>query len=419
MEKEKVSIFCLTYNHSEYIRDALEGMLKQKAPFSYSIFVFDDASDDGTSEILQEYQNKHKNILTVYTAKENTYEKKERDELLQKLYDKYLRGEYIAWCEGDDVWIDEHKLAIQVEYMDNNPQCMMTTHAYLLKDYRKHPAEEHIIRFGNENRCLNAEEIILNTHGNLATASLVMRRKIFFQDKAYPACDVGDKPTQLYALCYGNICYINKVMSVYRYMHEGSWSQNMSEISERKMAHTLNFAGFLKRYDKYSDYQYTDLISQEIINYLYLAVPEKLSVKEYENIKGRLYQNVKAEFSAWINQIEVIYYWLKGMYSIEKSEKEKIQGYQYVCIMGYGNYGKIVAENLRNNGINYVGHIVSSLDKEEKTNMNLWEVKTYPYDKTQTIVIVGISQRSRNGIIEMLNKCGFYQILTPLWFSGI
>ena len=88
----KVSIFCLTYNHSQYIRDALEGMLNQKTSFAYNILVFDDASSDGTSEILREYQGRYNDILTVYTALENTYEKLERWAILQEFYEKYLVG---------------------------------------------------------------------------------------------------------------------------------------------------------------------------------------------------------------------------------------------------------------------------------------------------------------------------------------
>ena len=49
-----VSICCLTYNHVSYIKDALEGFVKQKTNFNYEIWIFDDASTDGTSEIIQE-----------------------------------------------------------------------------------------------------------------------------------------------------------------------------------------------------------------------------------------------------------------------------------------------------------------------------------------------------------------------------
>ena len=43
-DKPLVSICCLTYNHEPYIRDALEGFLKQKVTFPYEILIYYDAS---------------------------------------------------------------------------------------------------------------------------------------------------------------------------------------------------------------------------------------------------------------------------------------------------------------------------------------------------------------------------------------
>ena len=48
MEREPlVSICCLAYNHRDYIKDALEGFLKQKVTFPYEVLIYDDASTDG------------------------------------------------------------------------------------------------------------------------------------------------------------------------------------------------------------------------------------------------------------------------------------------------------------------------------------------------------------------------------------
>ena len=57
MEKEIiVSIQCITYNHALYIREALDSFLMQETNFRYEIVVHDDASTDGTADIIREYQ---------------------------------------------------------------------------------------------------------------------------------------------------------------------------------------------------------------------------------------------------------------------------------------------------------------------------------------------------------------------------
>ena len=54
-----VSICCITYNQEAYIRDALEGFVKQKTNFRYEVLIHDDASTDRTAEIIREYEEKY------------------------------------------------------------------------------------------------------------------------------------------------------------------------------------------------------------------------------------------------------------------------------------------------------------------------------------------------------------------------
>ena len=59
-----VSVLCTTYNHADYIHDALEGIVRQQTNFSVEVVIFDDASTDGTSEIIREYARKTLCIAT-------------------------------------------------------------------------------------------------------------------------------------------------------------------------------------------------------------------------------------------------------------------------------------------------------------------------------------------------------------------
>lgn len=124
-----VSVIVLTYNHKRYIRNALDSILMQKTDFFYEILVGDDASLDGTDEIVSQYAALHPDKLKAFIRLENLGATK-------NLYDlfKQAKGKYIANCEGDDYWCDPLKLQKQVDFLERNPEYSGCTHVCLLVD---------------------------------------------------------------------------------------------------------------------------------------------------------------------------------------------------------------------------------------------------------------------------------------------
>lgn len=118
METPLVSICCLTYNHSKYIRQCLDGFMIQKTSFSFEVLIHDDASTDGTQEIIDEYKNRYPDIIKPIYQKENQYSKGIN---VSKVYQfSRAKGKYIALCEGDDYWTDSFKLQKQVNAIEQD-----------------------------------------------------------------------------------------------------------------------------------------------------------------------------------------------------------------------------------------------------------------------------------------------------------
>lgn len=121
--KPLVVIRCITYNHEPFIRDALEGFVMQKTSFPFVAVVHDDASTDGTASIIREYAEKYPNIIKPIYETENQYSK--RDGSLRRIMNEACDAtgaKYIAFCEGDDYWIDPLKLQKQVDFLEANPE---------------------------------------------------------------------------------------------------------------------------------------------------------------------------------------------------------------------------------------------------------------------------------------------------------
>ncbi len=115
-----VSIHCLAYNHEKTIRKTLDGFLMQETNFPIEAIVHDDASTDNTAAIIKEYADQYPHIIKPIFEKENQYSK--HDGSLQKIMHNACRGKYIAYCEGDDYWIDPFKLQKQVDYLEAHPE---------------------------------------------------------------------------------------------------------------------------------------------------------------------------------------------------------------------------------------------------------------------------------------------------------
>lgn len=70
-----VSICCLTYNHAPYLRQCLDGFMMQERTFPIEILIHDDASTDGTQDIIREYEEKFPDIIKPQYQAENQYSK--------------------------------------------------------------------------------------------------------------------------------------------------------------------------------------------------------------------------------------------------------------------------------------------------------------------------------------------------------
>ena len=123
-----VSISCLTYNHAHLIRQALDSFMMQKADFKFEIVIHDDASTDGTADIIRDYEKKFPKIVKGIYQTENQF-KKNGVYPVAFIY-PHLKGKYVAECDGDDYWTDPLKLQKQVDFMEKNIDCVMTHHAY-------------------------------------------------------------------------------------------------------------------------------------------------------------------------------------------------------------------------------------------------------------------------------------------------
>lgn len=207
-----VSICCITYNHVNYICDAIEGFLMQKTTFPFEILIHDDASTDGTADIILEYEKRYPDLIFPIYQKENQYSKGISISATYQF--PRARGKYIALCEGDDYWTDPLKLQKQVDFLEANPEYSMCFHNAIVLENNS-----DIRKVSLFNSYISDCDLLINDlirKWVVPTASIVCRRDYLSNPEWMVRIYSGDFSLLLNMFTKGRIRYIDMISSVYR-----------------------------------------------------------------------------------------------------------------------------------------------------------------------------------------------------------
>lgn len=295
-----VSVVCLTYNHEQYIRDALNSIISQKTNFSFEIIVHDDASTDGTAEIIKKYANAYPALVRPICEKENQWSKGKEVFLDRSM--PYVRGKYIAFCEGDDYWIDEHKLQLQYDIMEAHPELdMCACRASVVLANNGDEIDE--IAPKQEDCILSAEEVIAGGGGYLATASLFARKCIFDTLMECEKILVVDYTHQIKGSLRGGIYYLNRKMATYRQWVENSWTTIYKNNRDRRKAHVQKEMAMLRELDRETGGAYHVVIEKTLSN---------ISGSYFDLLMMHA-EDIRAELAAISGNDHTLYLWGLGM----------------------------------------------------------------------------------------------------------
>lgn len=216
--KVKVSVLIITYNQQRFIRKAIDSALAQQTSFPIEILVGDDFSNDGTREIIQEYECRHPGLVKGVLHPRNMG-KNGGINFLETL--KLAAGDYYALMDGDDYWTDVQKLQKQADFLDTHLDYSMVFHNALITYEDGSP--EHVLNgpetkpFFTVDDLIGEEEIWF-----MATSSTMYRNSIATYPAWFMESVSGDIPRLILKAKQGKIGYLPDVMSVYRKNNNGT-----------------------------------------------------------------------------------------------------------------------------------------------------------------------------------------------------
>ncbi len=210
-----MTVRCLTYNHAPFIRQCLESIVSQKTDFAFKVVIHDDASTDGTTEIVREFAERYPDLIEANIKDENLYSRDYR--LFQKTIYTGLEGKYVAWCDADDFWTDDLKLQKQVDFLEAHPDYALVCSDALIVDR----AGQEIKRNRTRNFGESASRDLVQGCNPIISSSACFRLDIVNDYLALMSqmpfeSKMGDYPLWIYVSLQGSIYQFDENMVAYR-----------------------------------------------------------------------------------------------------------------------------------------------------------------------------------------------------------
>ena len=417
MDGITVSVICITHNHAEYIREALEGILMQKTSFKYEILIHDVASTDGTSEILKEYQKKYPDKIRLFLKKGSQYSK-ETDIFKNSCFSQ-AKGKYIACCEGDDSWNYYGKLQAQYDLMELHPEVSLCYHNALIYENGVMGREDLALQVSmHKTGYIKASDIVYPSKGWYPTASMFFRTKYMagYYDMHAPT---GDEGMRCYMACCGRLYYINQAWCTYRNQSKGSWNTKIEKTEEAGRKYIHDSITFLDTFNIYSDGKYEKYfygrLRSCVLWYIYTYDNQYNPWYTLEQFQAYIEKmKVATEHKAdniidRIRSIEAIRCLDYYQDTVKKNFADGFNGHLYLYGAGVEARKAVVALSLANIGLK--GILVT--DKKQNIRQ-LFQYPVYGLDEVEpneSIAIWPCMFIERESVINLLQDRGFQNII--------
>jgi glycosyltransferase involved in cell wall biosynthesis len=212
-----ISVLMITYNQALYVGKAIESVLAQRLDEPFELIIGEDRSTDHTRDIVESFHSRRPDIIRVVTSPTNVG----MNENLRRVA-LAARGEYIAFCEGDDLWHNPEKLSCQLSVARADPNIGMVYSDYdcgirVLGRWR---IMRNVIGRSGEMpaRGRAFEDLLDRVQVHLST--MFCRRSLvtaYFESDLYdPTLRLGDVPLLLYCAANADAAYLPESTSIYR-----------------------------------------------------------------------------------------------------------------------------------------------------------------------------------------------------------
>lgn len=287
-QNPKLSVIVTTWNNQRFIGSCLQSILDQHVPFSIEVLVGNDASTDGTAQIVKEYQEQYPDIIQFFDRPKNLGTSKNFVDLLYR-----AKGEFIAQVDGDDRLCDPEKFSLQVNFLESHPECAICFHHYANYDSDGNALKQTPAPFDSDT--ITDINLLMKT-GLGPGNTTVFRRDALPKMPPEWLVKCGnhkDFAVQFLVASKGKIGYMNRIMSIYN-IHETNVTKIESFEKLIRNSILIN-KGFLAYHKELGITEYTEtlkaIINQRLLRLAFFFLDTKQYFKFFVHLFNALILN--------------------------------------------------------------------------------------------------------------------------------
>lgn len=353
-----VTVICISYKHEQFIADALESFVNQKTNFKFKVFVGEDCGPDNTAHIIREYATKYPDIIVPFIRESNMGAQRNLIDLCQR-----ATSPYIAFCEGDDYWIDEYKLQKQFDFMELHKEIRVCTtkteiiapEDWHLRSWYKAVSDRIIIPnsipgYGKDKTLLSPAFLIGINAAHISSYYFRWNYDLEIPEWYYEGI-IGDMPLLLMQLEKSNLAVIPEITSVYRINENSIFfakDRNLHYLQTRK-----DIIFWISHFRRYA--------LEKIAGYPIIALENRLKVEVNNLLRTLVGLKKEEEIIQFCNEFPEEFMIALTAYTSFFNDSKVL-----TSVVGWDGYKLIMRNRIYRKGLKPYAQFVKLFDKKKR-----------------------------------------------------
>ena len=235
----KISFLVTYYNQKDFVRQSLDSILAIQKPCDWEILVGDDGSNDGTTDVVQEYMEQYPEHIFLYVMDREPgkkYEIVRRSSANRLNLVAHMTGDFFCCLDGDDRYCHTDFITKALDIFDQHKNVSAVAFGYQMYSNTAGILSSHTLPQGLLDTAVYLAQGMY-THAGACVFKNFMssERNAFLNDVAY----FDDNNIVTNNLYFGHLYGVPQV--VYSYLQTDNSTYNSMQFAERAVLNAQSF----------------------------------------------------------------------------------------------------------------------------------------------------------------------------------